>query len=328
MKIMKEVKHFSHSDLDGVGCIVMGKHIFLHTSHTICDYNNVNENVREFIFHYIDENGKVKDVVPYELVLITDISVNEETALMLEHFSRVTGVPILLIDHHKTSLWLNDYEWAVVEPERNGKKTSGTSEIFHLLVKESEVLTNELKRELELFAETVRLYDTWDWFSQNEQMAKMLNDLLYIIGYDRFIERFTEDLSISLTEQEVYLLKVDNERAERYIKSKEKTLIKTELYGYNVGVVFAEQHHSILGNTICQNNPDIDFLLIINPAIKKVSIRSVKEDIDTGEFAKKYYGGGGHPKASGFELDDTLVETVIDLLLKKDKKKEEVTNRP
>lgn len=90
---------------------------------------------------------------------------------------------------------------------------------------------------------------------------------------------------------------------------------------------FAEQHHSILGNTICQNNPDIDFVLIINPAIKKVSIRSVKEDIDTGEFAKKYYGGGGHPKASGFELDGSLVETVIDLLLRKDKK-EEVTNRP
>jgi uncharacterized protein len=326
MKVMKEVKHFSHSDLDGIGCIVMAKHIFLHTSHTICDYNNVNEKVQEFLFQYINEKGEVKEVVPYELVLITDISVNEETALMLEHFSRVTNVPVLLIDHHKTSLWLNDYDWAIVEPERNGKKTSGTSEIFNLLVKESEVIPDEHKQELELFAETIRLYDTWDWFSQNVQLAKLLNDLLYILGHEVFIHRFSEDLSISLTNEELYLLKVENERAERYIKSKEKTLIKTELHGYNVGVVFAEQHHSILGNIICANNPDIDFVIIINPALKKVSIRSVKDDIDTGEFAKKYYGGGGHPKASGFELDDSLMEVVVELLLKKEKN-EEVNNQ-
>ena len=94
MKVMKEVKHFSHSDLDGIGCIVMAKHIFLHTAHTICEYNDVNEKVQDFLFQYINEKGEVKEVVPYELVLITDISVNEITALMLEHFSRVTNVPV------------------------------------------------------------------------------------------------------------------------------------------------------------------------------------------------------------------------------------------
>jgi oligoribonuclease NrnB/cAMP/cGMP phosphodiesterase (DHH superfamily) len=315
MKIIKEVEHFTHTDADGDGCAVLGKHIFTHTNVEFCDYHNVDQKVRDFIFKYIDEDGKkTEEICPYELVLITDISVTYETATLLEYFRSILEVDVLLIDHHATSAYLRDFDWANVNPEIDGVKTSGTSEMYRLLVEETPCFDATEKAGMKAFAEQIRLYDTWDWNRLGLTLPRYLHELLMIIGRKEWLDRFANDINPALTEAELYLVETELKRINRFIKGKLKQMIKSELHGYKVGVVYAEQNHSILGNTMCNENPDIDFAIIINVGGAKISFRTVK-DIDTGAFAKEYYDGGGHPKASGCEFNESDKERVFKFLM-------------
>jgi uncharacterized protein len=192
---------------------------------------------------------------------------------------------------------------------------------MELLVRTNPMMTTMEVEELGLadFAEQVRRYDTWDWTKLGDNNPRYLHELLMIIGREEFLKRFTEDLNPQLTQSEQYLVDMELKRIDRFIKGKEKQMIKSKLHGYNIGFVYAEQHHSVLGNTICTNHPDIDFVVIMNMGAGKVSFRAVKDDINTGEFAKKYYGGGGHPKASGCEFSkDDIINSFFDIMDKQE----------
>jgi len=326
MKVLEEVVHFSHNDLDGIGCITMAKNIFQFTLHHICGYDNIDNKIKEFLSKYVDEDGNPTDeVFPFERILITDISVQPDTAEMLDYFCSRTGVTLNLIDHHETASWLNEYEWASVFSTCFGTKTSGTSEMMRLLVNPNPVLTPSEKGDLGKFAEVVRLYDTWDWNKLGIQHPKMLSDLMWIIGHDDFIERFTNDLDPVLSTNERYLVDTEAKREQRFIEHKEKQMFKTIVNDgatvYNVGVVYAEQHHSILGNTLCKNNPDIDFVVIVNMGAGKVSYRTVKDHIHVGEISKRLFGGGGHRSASGSEFPTLITHHFYEDNLRIDWKK-------
>lgn len=311
MKIIKEVKHCTHTDADGVGSAVMGKHIFTHTSVEFCDYHNVDDKVKDFVFKYIDEDGRrTEEVCPYELLLITDISVKYETAQLVEYFRDITGVDVILIDHHKTSTYLLDFDWAHVNYEIDGVKTSGTSEMYRLLVKDTPTFDEDEKQGMGEFAEQIRQYDTWDWTRMGVILPRYLHELLMIIGRKEWLERFTNDIDPTLTDAEKYLVETELKRIDRFIRGKAKQMFKTSFGDYTVGVVFAEQHHSILGNKLCEDNPDIDFCIIMNIGGSKVSFRSTKPEIDTGAIAKALFNGGGHAPASGWEFDLALREEV------------------
>jgi oligoribonuclease NrnB/cAMP/cGMP phosphodiesterase (DHH superfamily) len=107
-------KLFTHTDLDGIGCSILGK-IYYGTNNInveYCEYNNINEKVLECDFER------------YEKIFITDLSVNDEVA---EKIDKLNG-KFNLIDHHETALWLNKYDWAQVKTKKeDGKKESGTS---------------------------------------------------------------------------------------------------------------------------------------------------------------------------------------------------------
>jgi nanoRNase/pAp phosphatase (c-di-AMP/oligoRNAs hydrolase) len=49
-------------------------------------------------------------------------------------------------------------------------------------------------------------------------------------------------------------------------------------------------------------NPDLDYIVIINPAKGLVSYRTIHQHVNVAEVAKKN-GGGGHPQASGSAYD-------------------------
>lgn len=184
-----KVKLFTHTDLDGVGCAIVARHIFGdNVDVEYCDYNEINDKVSQFI------NSESQD---YDMIFITDISVNENVAKEIEeHISDKT----VLIDHHPTAKWLNKYKWATVEefeisihPNEDYVKASGTS-LFYDYLWENYGLNNELLFEL---VEKIRRYDTWEWATKyNDTHAKQLNDLLCIVGRDNFVNRFVSNPSI------------------------------------------------------------------------------------------------------------------------------------
>ena len=318
-----KIKQFSHTDLDGVGSYVVLKSALPADKHevsiTYCDYHKIDEKVVNFT--------KSEDFNSYDFIVITDISVNEETAIILDEIHKSEqGPTIQLLDHHGTAEWLNKYEWAHVDQNHQGHpghKSSGTSLVVDFLDTNWPELEAELTHGVRHFAETVRRYDTWEWARfYNEILPKELNDYLYMTSREEFANLMIEIIPSNKPGEEVYfdtraraLLDQKQKEIEAYIKKKSKQLIKTDYKeGVVAGVVFADQHVSELGNELCKQNEDIDFVIMIDMGERKLSFRTAKDDVDVSEIAKTY-GGGGHPKASGAQFSEEDIHGFLSRIL-------------
>lgn len=330
----RQVKLFTHTDLDGISCYILSVLAFgkENVSVEYCNYSDVNTKVED----YLRSNFKE------DTIYITDISVSEELADKIDAINN--NIPKLLIklfDHHKTSEWLNRYSWAKVQEhtdklvecldrEEIGRdatkckvKTSGT-ELFYNHLVNTMFLSTTL--ETQLFVEKVTLWDTWRWKEINWIEPKQWNDLFYIYGRDRFIDIIIDriyDERLYLTNTDKLLLELEEEKKKSYIEKKQEQIGDCEITvdynnkftSFTVGVVFAESYISELGNYLAENNQEYDFVAIVNIENKTVSLRGVKE-IDLSIIAK-YYGGGGHQKASGFTFDSIINDNLITSILYK-----------
>lgn len=308
---MKNVKLFSHTDLDGYGCNILIKglyndyHIDKYENDNL-NYDNINEKVKDFILN--------KEYVSFDTVFITDISVNEEVAELIDKLYKYNVINIILLDHHKTALWLNKYDWAIVSETmelENGEieKTSGTELLYNYLCNKFKINLCSLKD----FVTQVKRYDTWLWKDKyNDIIPKQLNNLFYILGSDRFSRLLLDCPKVDyFIDSNKLLLELEQDKIQRYIEGKNKNIVQNEINGYKVGIIFAEQYISELGNKLSEMNPEYDLIAIIGS--NTVSYRTTREDIDCSKFAS-IYGGGGHPKASGSKIDDHIKHKIIDTL--------------
>lgn len=303
----KIVKHFSHDDDDGCGAIVVSKCVFRERFTTVdyetCTHSNINNRVRRFInelFEMEDPQSK------YLMVVITDISVSTEVAELINEASQVyPEILFYLVDHHTSALWLNKYKWADVSPTTvlagATVKTAATSLWFDRLMKNgyTNSMPNDEIRKLYEYVENVRQWDTWEWIDNGNQHALDMHTLHSIKGIKCYIQRFSENPDITFTEPEQLLVNEENLRIDRYVEDKKKEVFRTKTAsGLTMGVVYAENHISIVGSKICRSNPDIDIVAILTPHLNRVSFRTIRNDINLGDLAVKF-AGGGHPNASG-----------------------------
>lgn len=306
--MIKLIKLFTHTDLDGLGCAIIAKLVFWNNVDIeYCSYNTINDKIKKSL-------SKEKDNTDY--IFVTDISVNDEVAKALEERGNV-----LLLDHHSTALPLNSYSWCNVNlTNEDGKKTSGT-EMFYSWLKENGSLGNELekKESLKKFVELVRLFDTWEWNEIGEEgkICKQVNDLLYVYGRKKFISwciaQINDDVFPKLYADDLLVLDIRQTEKENYIESKNQQLQKVNLCGKRCGLIFAENYISELGNELAERHKELDFIAIVNLGSRKICFRTNKENVDVAEIAK-HFGGGGHPKASGSLLGDNIPSKIIDLI--------------
>lgn len=310
---MKKIKLFTHTDFDGVGCAILAKLAFKNPDIEYCDYNNINQKIKDFI--------QYQQYQHFDYVYITDISVDEEVAKLInnthpdnfeEGFN--LGEMFCLLDHHKTAEWLNKYHWAfVAECNKYGNKNSGTSMFRDELVVDNYFFGRDSVCD---FVEMVRRYDTYEWSTKYDDInPKNWNDLLYLYGRQKFVEKVSLQLnagSFRYSDMDLLLLELNQEKIDKYINEKQKQIIQKEILGDEAGIVFAEQYHSELGNKLATNNAHLDFIVIIDMS-KSVSYRGIYEDIDLGELAK-VYGGGGHPRAAGSPIKDDVRQELINLI--------------
>lgn len=306
-------KLFTHNDLDGYGCSILALLSFTEVDIVNCSYNNIDDKVLEFI--------ESEECEKYHGVFITDISVGENVAEMIDNINKNkdTLTSFKLIDHHKTALWLNKYSWCnvVVEDERG--LCCGTSLFNDLLanfcIHPINIVQSAFRNKL---VEMIRRYDTWEWKNKfNDTIPNNLNMLFNILGGDSFVDTMLEkheNYSLDvISETDWKILKIEEDRINRYIDSINKKVIKTNAIlnneNYTFGVVFAENHISVLGNRLCELNQDLDFIAIII-GMSTVSLRTTRDDIDVSEIAK-HFNGGGHIKASGFKIDSSLKTHII-----------------
>lgn len=298
------VKLFTDVDLDGLGSGVLAKLAFGEQAKvSYCSYRNLNQRVEAFITNQENNN---------EETFITDLAVNEETEKKLaERFQ--AGKHIQVIDHHVTALHFNNYKWGSVKTEyESGKKTCATSLFYDYLIEKGRL---DKSKALNEFVDLIRQYDTWEWDENNNIKAKRLNDLFHIMNREQFeeemIKRLTENReSFDFTETENIILDIEEQKINRYIHSKSRQMVQTFVEDYCVGIVPAEQNMSELGNALNTQNPHLDMIVLLNLGGKKMGFRTIHDEVNVAEFAKRY-GGGGHPKASGADLTKAAFETFV-----------------
>ena len=118
------------------------------------------------------------------------------------------------------------------------------------------------------------------------------------------------DESFSFNEFEQQLLKMEEEKINRYIRKKNRELVQTFIGEHCVGIVHAEMYHSELGNELGKANSHLDYIVILNMGGKKVSFRTIHDHIDVSAVAGKF-GGGGHAKASGCTMNETAYKLFV-----------------
>jgi oligoribonuclease NrnB/cAMP/cGMP phosphodiesterase (DHH superfamily) len=300
------LKHYSHIDSDGAGGVIISKRVFGDVDHELCDYENINDRVSEFIRYMYR-----REAARYDMVAITDISVNKEVADLITKAEKdFPNTKFVLLDHHERVFWLNEYSWANVirEIPVEGSKpirTCGTS-LWYDYLKDNGFIAEKDVESLGLFAETVRQWDTFDWMYLHNEKANELNTLLIIKGKERFIERFVKNIEVEWTYDEKVLLDEEKLRIRRYVETKRREMrIYTTGSGHSVGIVFAEQHMSTVGLRICRFDSRIDFVIVYSLSTGRASMRTVKDNIRLDEIAEKL-GGGGRPKRAGFPLEGLL----------------------
>jgi oligoribonuclease NrnB/cAMP/cGMP phosphodiesterase (DHH superfamily) len=224
---------------------------------------------------------------------------------------------VVLIDHHGSVVWLNQYEWATVTVKNEIGLTSGTSLFYDYLVSNDYIKST---KDLNDLVEAIRRYDTWEWKNiYDDQDASRLNMLFGLLGRYKFIERMLCNLTF-FTQEDLDMLNIEEERKERYINSAIKSMIKKSFVlggvKYNTAIVFAESDISELGNVICEENEDVDFCIIINMQNRTLSYRTVRDNLDLGKDIASIFGGGGHAKAAGSRIDDNKLVEVINTIIR------------
>ena len=292
----------SHEDdIDGLGGVILGYLAFKDI---------------DYMLIHVKEQTEIVDFIKnsnYEKVFITDLGLEDKIADEINEL----GMNILHFDHHETNVYASKYAFSTVEIQRNGISTCGT-ELFYLYLKENNLLKDNalIKR----FVEDTRAYDTWDWVKNNNVEANDLNKLFGIVGIDTYISKMVDKLRNNnkdiFDETDKYLIELNTQEENKLIELSDKSLIIKEKDELKFGIVFGNKFLSIIGNTLCNRHPELDYMLLIDPLEMKVSLRSVR--IDVSKVAESY-GGGGHKYAAGFSLNEEIFKSLLKIIINSDK---------
>ena len=297
------------ADLDGIAPVILSKLVFKDFDYKLLDIKEVDDFINESL-----DNDFFND---YDKVFMTDLCVSEKTAQRIDSLEFKKKFKVL--DHHISNIGLNKYSFIEVVDETNGIKESGTSLYYKYLLEHH--ATQILGREsVSYMVSLVRLNDTWEWKKYNCIEARDLSAILSYYGIDKFISNYVDFLitheNFEFTSLEKSLIEIDHKRMNDYIEEKKNEVIIKDIKGYKVGIVFAENYRSELGNKLAEYYPEVDLIAIINLG-RSISYRCIKDDVNVSDFAS-FFGGKGHQKAAGSPLPIGLQESVIEYIFGRD----------
>lgn len=310
-----KVVFVSHNDLDGAGPIIIADHIFTNYKYHTVGNQSVDSTVK-----YVLYSEEYKD---YDYVFITDCSVSESVAKIIDTENAESERKIFLFDHHEPACYLNKYSWAnVTVKDENGEFICGTKLFFQFMFDVIDLGFFTLK-DLSKVVETINDWDTWKWFKTNNLESKELSDLFMKTGIEYFIQKFNGNFEI-ITDIDKSLLAAFERK---YVFTTEPKIMESaRIMILDVGV-----DTSIIKTVKCVQateaisdeaeklyEDDINTVLFFFH--DTISMRSRDEDVHAGFWARKMAGpngkGGGHKGAGGFTISNLnywLVKQYLDL---------------
>lgn len=326
------IKHISHLDLDGYGSTILTEILqtFVPEGYYEIETDNILPNRLNAIMQDVIDN-----IDYWDRVIITDLAINEELFNMIKECK--SSEKIRVFDHHKCDL--TDLPDNIIitkdSPLHPGLLTCATELYYNFLLQDpiyDMIRIRGNHKMLEYFVECVRVYDTFEfWKTRNDPEnsqdttyldAPRLNTLFHILERDDF-KNYIYDYLLNVKTPMILtqshgnfqyiseILMLESNKNTRYVEAALRRLIKTDLcctiwrdgqshdIDYHIGVIFAEKNGPVIGNTACENNPELDFCAVVSN--NQVSLYTNKETIDVSAIAK-LFGGGGHEEAAGLTI--------------------------
>jgi len=290
----------THNDLDAVGSVIVLRCAGKIAGITV---SSVSYHTYTGIDDAIKNHLKSKHVGKDDLLLITDICPSNDILDLLDA-AHQKGVNIRLLDHHKTKVAANKYDWATVDIDK-----CATELVFDAYYRKMHPPSDFFG--IHEFVDAVCAWDLWKLESKHRNRSVKLNTLLGFLGKNDFINEFMENIDADKLSPFREVLKHLEKRKNRYVNQViKKQLEAARCYkdGYNnrFKVIFATDYISEIGNAILdhQDAIDLEYVCVINPTWNTCSLRARKGGVDVGSIAK-FFGGGGHPGAAGFPCEFT-----------------------
>lgn len=309
---MKTLKTFifTHNDLDGVGCGVIGKYYFPDAYVQYCSYDNIDDTLLYFLSHN-------KNILSEMRIIISDIYYKQENSDITEML-RMAG-ELIICDHHATSAWLNnvDFQHNSFVNVIADSDVCGTKILFKIL---DDLYAMPDSTKILEFVENVNSWDVWQWVKQlpetndvarlkdviNHNMAFTLNGAVYFYGIENFVNKMLMyfhnfiDFDDIVSEKLVEFNTKQINSVTDYIKTHYE--YESEHYGKIPYTIIKLNSPNIsLASLLCKNamEPNDKFLAIyIDEDKDAVSLRCNVEGIDLSIIAKECEGGG-HKDAAG-----------------------------
>lgn len=324
---------FTHDDLDGAGCRIVyeiahmkeekGKDFMV----VNCGNATIDEDVTQALL-----NAKTIGLSRSTEVIFSDIVAHNETLNALKDgFDTVR-----IFDHHRTNFPAQQIiENAVIVPENDmGIQQSGTSLLYQYLSQIDidnpgtfEVFGKEYNQNLiSKFVDKVRSYDTYEWKDTGDTEAKELQTLFFMLGMERFCQRYVELLTTKgaaddlITPHDMDFVSARLEAEQAVIDSiTPDDVYQFDLRGYRTAFILGSKGANIseLSHQFLSKYKDFDiFSAFMLGRRAEFSFRTVRDDLDTGATFASPIGGGGHPKASGAPLKEEYVEEIMNIMMR------------
>lgn len=300
-----KVMLLSHiADPDGVTPVILAKLVYKNLEYKLLNTDEVDENVLKAL-----ENEN------YDEVHLVDLNISDKLAEIIDQNKDYKN-KLQVFDHHISGIHLNKYSFITVIDKQNNRKESGSSIYYNYLksISNDKILNQPSTQEL---VEQVRLIDTWDFKKEGKEEAKNIDLIFSIYGREEYIKKYLKYLKthekFNYSNFDKKLIKLENEKINRYLEQKEKEMAKIKLEGHLVGLVYAERYRSELGNYLISKYDDLDYIALINIS-KGISYRG-NDKVDLSIIAKQR-NGGGHKNAAGSPLPNNLLKEITKLIFK------------
>lgn len=283
------ILNFTHIDFDGVVSAIVIKNFYKQVTTVQINYGKEPD--------ILTQIGKYRG--QYDAIIFTDFTPatlgQGNTKNAIAEIRAVSGVPVLILDHHESAIKYND---------PSGIAVPGTSTNINVKYCGAMLAWKyfSVKKDLSHIKDLVYLANDYDLFTLNDPRAMPFNALYWQMGFNWFLTRFGKGNTALYPEEKQYLLEYRIAVQNTYDNLPVSDLPHNGCF-YECEKYMAEMSYRLA-------NDGYKYQIIKHG--HALSIRSATDDINLVDVCQYLGTGGGHRKAVGIPLrvSDDLMQLV------------------
>lgn len=311
--------HVTHTDMDGYGCsVVLAVAKAIGIIPAAVDYHTINIGYPGAFVEAVEKFTAEHPETETWPIVITDLNINNGILDYLEE----TGVKFVVVDHHVTSDDIIERVRAMSSSWCINNTASATRLLFNMLefCGSRDIAPSDLPaidRMID-YTTAVSQYDTGNWGNWNADSilsttAALREQLLFMgTAADDYVSEVTKQIVLD-TNRDLYSMDAVNSQFNMlatYQYLFNSNLMEVDPDALDKGPVRINKamaipitlpYISIISKKYLEENRDVDVLIILGNKHGNISLRSI--DFNVQQLAAAY-GGGGHPRAAGFPIEN------------------------